>query len=272
MVAFLLCGYTKSGRAQVTTVTTIVKRQAIDSSEITYSNPFDAPGKYTLFSFENLINSRYCYDCFHAGSCRILQIPRNGWIEEAAEPNDKLSPGETVNPLTTVNYKCLINYFIKGKTTNICIQGAWRNPIPDCQPTCSTKAITGVSIVATSCSLNDVEVDCSQPAQPGTIVRINCRDRYERQSGSRQQILICDDDGVWSPSPEVCSPICGEEAPEGTPYIVGGFSASINQVPWHAGIYKFTGTRYSLQCGGTIINARVIISAMHCKFLIFEMK
>lgn len=58
----------------------------------------------------------------------------------------------------------------------------------------------------------------------------------------------------------------GEEAPEGTPYVVGGFKASINQVPWHAGIYKFNGTGYGLQCGGTIINARVIISAMHCKF------
>lgn len=223
------------------------------------------------------------------GACRITKVPRNGWIEYSSPPYDKLSPGEIVNGFTTVNYKCLVNHLIEGPTANFCINGAWRSPIPDCQPRCSTKAITGVSIVATSCFLNDAEVRCSDPAQPGTYARVNCRDRYVRQSGSKQQIITCGDDGVWAPLPDVCSPICGEEAPEGmrvhaipscsiwylkyfnivtigTPYVVGGFHASINEVPWHVGIYKFNGGGYSLQCGGTIINARVIVSAMHCKF------
>lgn len=206
------------------------------------------------------------FSAFSAGACRVTKVPRNGWIEYAFEPRDKLSPGEIVNSITTVNYKCLVNHLIEGPTANFCFQGAWRNPVPDCQPRCSTKAITGVSIVATSCFLNDVEVRCSDPAQPGTYARVNCRDRYMRQSGSKQQIITCGDDGVWSPLPDVCSPICGEEAPEGTPYVVGGFHASINEVPWHVGIYKFNGNGYSLQCGGTIINARVVVSAMHCKF------
>lgn len=145
-----------------------------------------------------------------SGSCRVTKVPRNGWIEYAFEPKDKLSPGEFVNTLTTVNYKCLANHIIEGATANFCFQGAWRNPIPDCQPRCSTKAITGVSIVATSCFLNDVEVRCSEPAQPGTIARVNCRDRYERQSASKQQIISCGDDGIWAPLPDVCSPICGK--------------------------------------------------------------
>lgn len=34
--------------------------------------------------------------------------------------------------------------------------------------------------------------------------------------------------------------------------------------PWHVGIYKFNGTSFSYHCGGTIINARVVLSAMHC--------
>lgn len=171
-----------------------------------------------------------------------------------------------MNSITTVNYKCLENHLIEGVTANFCFQGAWRSEVPDCQPRCSTKAITGISIVATSCFLNDVDVSCSEPAKPGTIARVNCRDRYERQSGSKQQIISCGDDGIWSPLPDTCSPICGEEAPEGTPYVVGGFQASINEVPWHAGLYKFDGTKYSLQCGATILNARVVLSAMHCMF------
>lgn len=198
------------------------------------------------------------------GACRISKVPRNGWVEYGT--GEKLSPGEIVNSLNLVEYKCLDNHLIDGQSANYCFQGQWRNPVPDCQPRCSTKAITGVSIFAASCFLNDVEVRCSDPAQPGTIARINCRDRYTRQSGSKQQIITCGDDGIWSPLPDVCSPICGEEAPAGTPYVVGGFRASINEVPWHVGIYKFNGTGYGLQCGGTIINARVVVSAMHCEW------
>ncbi|XP_055325237.1 modular serine protease-like isoform X1 [Sitodiplosis mosellana] len=240
---YLLCGYPETGRPQITTTTSTTVRPAFDPNKIYFTNPF-----------EDIPN----------GACRITKIPRNGWIEYASEPNDKLSPGEFVNSVTTVNYKCLQNHIIEGPTANFCFQGRWRAEIPDCRPRCSTKAITGISIVATSCFLNDVEVRCSEPAEPGTIARVNCRDRYERSSASKQQIITCGDDGIWTPLPEPCSPICGEEAPEGTPYVVGGFQASINEVPWHAGIYKFNGNAYSLQCGATIVNARVVVSAMHC--------
>lgn len=203
------------------------------------------------------------------GACRISKIPRNGWVEYAFPPNDKLGPGEFVNSGTIVNFKCLVNHIIEGPTANFCFQGKWKDQVPDCKPRCSTKAISGISITPTACYLNDIEVRCSEPAQPGTIARINCRDRYERQSTAKQQVINCGDDGIWSPLPETCSPICGEEAPTGTPYVVGGFEASINKVPWHAGIYKFNGNGFSLQCGGTIINARVVVSAMHCKSFLY---
>lgn len=200
-------------------------------------------------------------------ACRVTKIPRNGWIEYSTPPHDRLSPGEFVNSLTSVTYKCLENHIIDddSNAANICFRGEWKEAIPNCQPRCSTKSITGVSIVASSCYLDDQEVRCSEPAKPGTIARINCRDRYERQTVARQQIITCADDGIWNPLPETCSPTCGEEAPEGTPYIVGGFNAQITQVPWHVGIYKNTGgSSYAFQCGGSIINARVVISAMHC--------
>lgn len=35
-------------------------------------------------------------------------------------------------------------------------------------------------------------------------------------------------------------------------------------MPWHAGIFKKRDNNFHLQCGGTIVNARVVISAMHC--------
>lgn len=135
-------------------------------------------------------------NCVQSGACRLEKVPRNGWVEYASD-QVKLSPGEYVNAFTSVNFKCLENYLIEGPTASFCFQGNWTNAIPDCQPRCSTKAITGVSIVATSCFLNDVAVRCSDPAQPGTIARVNCRDRYERQSGSEQQIISCGDDGIY---------------------------------------------------------------------------
>lgn len=48
--------------------------------------------------------------------------------------------------------------------------------------------------------------------------------------------------------------------------IVGGEYANIKKVPWHVGIYRQTSTDsdFVQQCGGTIINPKVVISAAHC--------
>lgn len=190
------------------------------------------------------------------------QIPRNGWIEYSGSER-KISYGESVPKSTVVKYGCLDNHLVDGDSYNFCFNGEWKSPIPDCQPFCSTQVISGVSIQATNCFLNDDVVRCNEPARPGTIAHIDCKTRYELP-GVRQQVLSCSDNGQWIPQPEVCTPICGEEAPAGTPYIVGGLEANITKVPWHAGLYKRHGDNYNLQCGATIVNARVLISAMHC--------
>lgn len=198
-----------------------------------------------------------------SGSCQITKIPRNGWIEQIAPPNYKLSYGEYVDSISEVRYRCQSNHLPNGADTNFCFQGEWKFGVPDCEPFCSTKVISGVSIQPVSCYIGDTDVRCTEAAKPGTIARISCRSRYELP-GTKQQILTCSENGEWSPQPQVCTATCGEEAPSGTPYIVGGFETNITKVPWHAGIYKRDGNTFQLQCGGTIVNARVIISAMHC--------
>lgn len=55
--------------------------------------------------------------------------------------------------------------------------------------------------------------------------------------------------------------------PEGSPYIVGGIVTNITKVPWHVALYKRLGGpngNFEQWCGGTILNAKVVISAMHC--------
>lgn len=55
-------------------------------------------------------------------------------------------------------------------------------------------------------------------------------------------------------------------APEVVPYIVGGEKVNITKVPWHIGIFTDITSKntFSQICGGTIINAKLVISAAHC--------
>lgn len=64
--------------------------------------------------------------------------------------------------------------------------------------------------------------------------------------------------------PEACSPLCGGLTSEVIAHSVGGKFTNIVQDPWHVGIYMIEGSSYSLRCGGTIANARIVLSAMHC--------
>lgn len=54
--------------------------------------------------------------------------------------------------------------------------------------------------------------------------------------------------------------------PEVVPYIVGGEKVNITKVPWHVGIFTDVTSKgaFSQICGGTIINAKLVISAAHC--------
>lgn len=194
-----------------------------------------------------------------AGDCIVEHVPENGWIEDAQ--GRKLAIGEIVNQFSIVNVSCFANSLIEGPTMSLCLQGKWSNPILDCQPRCSTRLISGITISATSCLLNNAEVHCTDPAKPGTQAHVYCRERYERRSGSKLEITTCGDSGIWSPMPAPCTPICGEVVGAGAPYVIGGFQASINEVPWHVGIYKFNGFEFSMRCGGSIINEQIVVSA-----------
>lgn len=136
---------------------------------------------------------------------------------------------------------------------------------------CSQADISSITFVA-SCRLksdkfnNDQEVSCTEPARPGTFARINCQRGYKSVSADVEQVVSCRQDGRWFPPPQPCVQICGQEGPDGAPYIVGGEVTNITKVPWHVGIYKKSSTNGELvqQCGGTILNPKVIISAAHC--------
>lgn len=195
----------------------------------------------------------------------ITKIPENGWIKYMNPANNETLPlGHNIGKSVKIKYICIRNYLIVSPDlgTNTCRNGEWQNPVPSCQPRCSTKTIAGPSIEPKDCLFNGTIVRCDEPARPGTTVQITCKNRYESQIGEIQ-LLTCMENGFWSSPPQLCTPICGEEAPAGTPYVVGGFRTNITKVPWHVGIYK-NNKKISFHCGGSIITEKIVLSAMHC--------
>lgn len=120
-----------------------------------------------------------------------------------------------------------------------------------------TRKEAGVDVIV-RCGSNDL-------VDPNTEARIVCQMGYQ-STAQRKEITVCRLDGSWSRSISPCKQICGEEGPEGIPYIIGGESTNNTRVPWHVGIYRLS-MKYSepdYTCGGTILNAKVVISAIHC--------
>lgn len=193
-------------------------------------------------------------------SCRVDKIPRKGWIER--QHHRKVSIGDYVENFGEINIRCVKNFaFDEPQTKTIsCINGQWSIEMPDCYATCSHKNITSISIRPVKCTRNDKKVDCGKPAAQGTIAHIQCRDGY-RRSGPKDQVITCGMYGKWSPEPRKCAAICGElpkpkknKRPESSRAVI----------PWHVGIYIAAGDTFELQCGGTIVSERAIISAAHC--------
>lgn len=203
------------------------------------------------------------------GGCRITKLPKNGYVGYLSSPDQHLDLNDAIDNYIQVQYSCIDNHIVVGDATNFCDNGNWLHVVPECKPHCSANEIVSVTFVA-NCFLNingtEQEVRCQEPSKPGTIARINCQRGYENVREA-QQVISCSSDGRWHPAPNSCTQICGEEGPEGQPYIVGGIVTNITKVPWHVALYKRIGGpsgTFEQWCGGTILNAKTVISAMHC--------
>lgn len=79
--------------------------------------------------------------------------------------------------------------------------------------------------------------------------------------------MTCLEGGKWDSVPIECKPICGRLTSKSVSLIVGGADAGgITQAPWQAAIYRKTKGSYKLDCGGSILTKRIVISAGHCFF------
>lgn len=201
------------------------------------------------------------------GACAIAEIPRDGYVTYRGEPNERLHLNDVVESFSQIEYNCVEGHVLTGSPLNFCSDGTWINKVPECTTRCSAAELSSITFVA-NCYLKvkgkEQRVRCTEPARPGTIAKINCQRGYENLKPN-QQIIGCGTDGRWFPSPTACTFVCGEEGPEGVPFIVGGEVSNITKTPWHVGVYRaVSGGQFEQQCGGTILNAKVVLSAMHC--------
>ena len=200
---------------------------------------------------------------FSTDRCRIESVPENGYVEDL-QSSRRLTQGALVEQLALILYKCESGLPPIGENNNICFKGNWQKEVPKCEATCDTALIRGISI-SSLCEIDDAQTACSGLVKNGTRAVLTCQKGYDR-GDAEEQISHCDVDKDWWPRPQACTPICGilnsqEEFEFGRHHL-----PSYSVVPWHVGIYiQFSGkTEFRYACGGTILNPKFIIAAMHC--------
>ncbi len=60
--------------------------------------------------------------------------------------------------------------------------------------------------------------------------------------------------------------LCGKRLVHQKPLILSGHPSSEGDWPWHAAIFHSSKQSIEYKCGGTVINADVILTAAHCVF------
>lgn len=196
-----------------------------------------------------------------ADNCFVNFISKNGFITYL-DTNTTINLFTKVANYALIEYKCDDGYTLKGNKRNVCVNGQWQTAVPECKRLCNPDDLISVTFVA-NCFHNENSVSCYQYVEPGTLARVNCNRGYKSASDS-QQILSCGIDGKWFPQPLPCVQTCGETGPQGAPQIVGGRITDITKVPWHVAVYQRIKDKFQQICGGTIVNAKVIITAIHC--------
>lgn len=141
--------------------------------------------------------------------CQITQIPHNGFAQLSGS-SKRITVNDSLDNYDQIEYKCNDNHFLVGDAGNLCINGKWMRPLPECQPRCNPAEIsTTLSFADCYRTFNEetVNVGCTEPAEPGTVARIFCRYSYHVAGGTvwaQEQQTTCADDGQWLPKPKSC--------------------------------------------------------------------
>ncbi|XP_016661100.1 modular serine protease isoform X1 [Acyrthosiphon pisum] len=198
-------------------------------------------------------------------TCVIPDIEGTKYFYKDTIQNVPLSHGSIVNNYRIVEEDCEEGYY---KTVPyklmVCSEfGQWKSV--DSDKLCLKKCTPMVSdVLDIKCSLNGVNVNCSKPSEPGTILTQSCKVKNSHNSPREQGLikadneLLCLKNAKWNGQ---LLTTCTSR----TESTSNRLKESSVIAPWNVEIYKINNYgRYFRVCGGTLIAPNLVVSAAHC--------
>ncbi|XP_046750439.1 uncharacterized protein LOC124413710 isoform X2 [Diprion similis] len=212
------------------------------------------------------------------GSCRVPPQPPNGerrlhpaLCEENADCS--LVEGAALGPGSQLVYSCKPGFRMNGSTDVFCrLQlGKW-STIPTCiEITCPS--LDSASMIATCYSQNQRK-PCDSMELPNITASLACRPGYAVDptlQKTSSKTVTCNINGEWEPNPITCLPVpvCGITNTHSTRTVLNGIVFDLPHFPWHAMVYKQKKASQDpkeFQCGATIIQDNLLLTAAHCVY------
>uniref|UniRef100_A0A336MIR4 CSON002307 protein n=1 Tax=Culicoides sonorensis TaxID=179676 RepID=A0A336MIR4_CULSO len=217
----------------------------------------------TLLIFSLLIcvvkSESYCH--FEPIADPLLECLKIGQEKYTVE---KCEPRTSYENQTKLVFHCLERGKLEGNFQFQCIDGSWfPDKFPRCQKTCPELLYNPIK-TKVDCGF---DISCVGPQITGTSVNISCNSDYIQPKSIDYTQINCLNDGSWSQPIYDCFKAL-IDVKNVLPLSTGGDETQINQVPYHAALYRRTEkdgqTRVFLKCSCTIISNRVIVTAAHC--------
>ncbi|CAH2987638.1 unnamed protein product [Chilo suppressalis] len=195
------------------------------------------------------------------GSCRLPPYPANGHYVVSNVRG--AVPGQSFYSVG-LNVTCNPGYGLASSAGRLCVDGVWQpHPVrdDDCVRFCRLNKDPSVTYRCLLTGNSDGTRECTEYEPAGTIVRPDCNTPNYYYPGVLPYMRCID--GNWDYVAR-CNAECGRVVPKGIDLIIGGRPAERGELPWHTGIYRKTTTPYMQICGGSLVSAKVVISAAHC--------
>lgn len=191
----------------------------------------------------------------------------NGLFAQDTETDEIVREGGFLKSGSSYNYQCPHRHILLGALVDICKDGqliSTSNRIsPTCSKFCNPQVLNRTTTQAV-CKYKKNTINCNDFILPGTTADIRCQYGYV-EPDTQVYSITCLETGDWDNKPYPCVPVCGSTPLAQKEFIFGGYETTITNVPWQAAIYKKNAAaRYEHICGGSIVTAKLIVTAAHC--------
>ncbi|XP_026831911.1 modular serine protease [Drosophila erecta] len=174
--------------------------------------------------------------------------------------------GSEIADFTVVRLSCSNSTLLLGSDLNLCRNGKWQGPWPDCVSRCRRGIFTRNPSIRSACHYNGDTRDCTDNSSKlfiGTLANVTCATGYKSKGKTSWQTRTCVElpratAPVWILGKKQnrlqCVPECG--------IIVPG----VKDTPWTVSLFTnaLTTSKFSFRCLGKIISAFSVLVEKQC--------